>query len=170
VQAFGERFGQAVGQRLEQDRVVVVVVGLEAGHVRIDADAGGDRERADPVLLAAVLRRDEVGQAEVRAFDRLVDLLAQEVQAWLAAVDAGQWLQHHVVADAVRRPQAEHRLRRQPFLRDEPTTVVVRIAGYLPASSQAWKNGVQSMQCRPVRPAGSRRTRACRVVRARAAS
>ena len=72
-------------------------------------------------------------------------------------------LQHDVVADAVRRPQAEHRLRRQPFLRDDaiehlrahrettrvaclPTTASVRIAGYLPASSQAWKNGVQSMQ------------------------
>ena len=52
VQALGEGFGEAVGQRLEQDRVVVVVVGLEAGHVRLDADAGGDGEAADPVLLA----------------------------------------------------------------------------------------------------------------------
>jgi hypothetical protein len=31
VQAFGKGFGQAVGQRLEQDRAVVVVGGQELG-------------------------------------------------------------------------------------------------------------------------------------------
>ena len=80
VQALGEGFGESVGQRLQQDRVVIVVIGLEVRDVRVDADACGDRERADPVLLAAVLRRDEVGQAEIGAVDGFVDLLAEEVE------------------------------------------------------------------------------------------
>ena len=84
MQPLGAGFGQAVGQRLEQDRVVVVVVGLEAGDVRFDADAGVHREGADPVLLAAVLRRDEIGQAEVGAVVGLVGLLAQAVQRTVA--------------------------------------------------------------------------------------
>jgi len=77
---FGERFGEAVGQRLENDRGVVVVVGLEAGQVFLDAEAGGDGEAADPVGLVEFLRRDEVGEAEVGALDRLVGLLAQAAQ------------------------------------------------------------------------------------------
>jgi hypothetical protein len=44
VQPFGAGFGEAVGQRLEQDRTVIVVLGLEARQVRLDADAGVDRE------------------------------------------------------------------------------------------------------------------------------
>src|SRR3546814_6452951 len=79
VQVLGQGLGQAVGQRLEQDDVVVVVVGAEALDVFLDADPGGDRETADPVLPAAILRRDEVGEAEVGTFERLVDPLAEEV-------------------------------------------------------------------------------------------
>src|SRR3546814_10062184 len=66
VQVLGQGLGQAVGQRLEQDDVVVVVVGAEALDVFLDADPGGDRETADPVLPAAILRRDEeIGRAHV---------------------------------------------------------------------------------------------------------
>ena len=73
---FGERFGEAVGQCLEDDRGIVVVVGLEAGQVFLDAEAGGDREAADPVGFVEFLRRDEVGEAEVGALGWLVGLLA----------------------------------------------------------------------------------------------
>ncbi len=157
MQALGQGFGEAVGQRLQQDRVVVVMLGFEARHVGIDADAGGDRERADPVLPAAVGRGDEIGQAEIRALGRLVHLLAQEVQGGLAL-----WVLHaHVVADAVGRPQAEHGLGGQPLLADDAVEhragIAVKLAGLaaddlvgedrreLAGKLQAWKNGVQSM-------------------------
>ena len=86
MQVFGEGFGEAVGQGLEQDRVVVVVISFEARDVGVDAMPGGDREATDPVLLARALRCDEIGQAEVRAFDGFVDLLAEEVQRAAAAI------------------------------------------------------------------------------------
>ena len=47
VQLLGERLGEAVGERLDHDRVVVVVLGLEARGELVGAEAGGDRERAD---------------------------------------------------------------------------------------------------------------------------
>ena len=49
VQTLGQRFGEPIRQRLEQDRVVVIVCRLEARDMRLDADAGGHRERADVV-------------------------------------------------------------------------------------------------------------------------
>jgi hypothetical protein len=109
---------------LEQDRVVVVVVGQEAFDVRLDADARGDGERTDPVLSAAVLWRDEVRQAEIGAFDRFVDLLSQEVQGGGAIAS----FEHHVVADAVCQPQPEHRLRGQPLFRQDAIEHPARIA------------------------------------------
>ena len=83
--------------------------------MRLDADARGHRERADPVLDAAALGGDEVGKADVRAFHRLVHLLAQEVKQRRLPIH----LDPHVVADALRRPQAEHRLRGQPPFRHD---------------------------------------------------
>ena len=116
----GEGLGQAVGQGLEQDRVVVVVIGVEAGDVFVDAQAGGDREHAHPVLPPRLARGDEVGQAEVRAFDRLVHLLAQEVHLQLArGTVAGRDGEFDVVAHRLRRPQAEYRTRAQPLFRDD---------------------------------------------------
>ena len=57
----GKRLCEPVRERLDHD--APVVVGLL--DVRLDrlvlTDAGGDRESADEVLAAAVLRRDEVG-------------------------------------------------------------------------------------------------------------
>jgi hypothetical protein len=76
----GEGLGQAVGQGLEDDRGVVVVVGQEAVEVLLDAQTGGDGEAADPVGLVEFLRCDVVGQAEVGSLGRLVGLLAQAVQ------------------------------------------------------------------------------------------
>uniref|UniRef100_A0A914YJ75 Uncharacterized protein n=1 Tax=Panagrolaimus superbus TaxID=310955 RepID=A0A914YJ75_9BILA len=129
TQALGQCLGEAVGEGLQQDRVVVVMLGLEARDVRVDADAGSDRERADPVLLATVGGRDEVGQAEIRALGRLVHLLAQEVQGGFAL----RVLHADVVADAVGRPQAEHGLGRQPLLADDALEhragIAVQLAG-----------------------------------------
>ena len=66
MQVLGERLGEPIGQRLDHDRVVVVVVGLELAHQLVGADAGGHGEHADVVRHAALARRDEVGQRAVR--------------------------------------------------------------------------------------------------------
>ena len=50
----GEGLGQAVGQRLGQDRRVVVVGRLELGDDLVEPVAGGDRERADEVGDAGI--------------------------------------------------------------------------------------------------------------------
>ncbi len=62
VQHFGERFGQSIGQRLHEDRVVVVVGGFVLGRQRLAADAGRDRETADPIFPPALGRSDKIGQ------------------------------------------------------------------------------------------------------------
>jgi hypothetical protein len=60
VQALGEGFGKAVGQRFEQDVVVIVVLGAEALQVRLDpVDADG--EAADPVAIGI----DEIGRQKL---------------------------------------------------------------------------------------------------------
>ena len=62
VHQFGERFGQAVGQRLGHEGVVVVVVLLKFRDQRFDAQPRGDRERAQIIQRAALPRRDEIRQ------------------------------------------------------------------------------------------------------------
>ena len=49
VQPFGKGLGQPVGQGLDHDRIVVVVLGLEAGGQFVGADARGDGKRAEVV-------------------------------------------------------------------------------------------------------------------------
>ena len=49
MQAFGEGLGQAVGERLEHDRAVVVVLGEELRLLLLAAEARGHREEADVV-------------------------------------------------------------------------------------------------------------------------
>jgi len=65
VQVLGEGFGQTVAQRLEQDRGIVVVRGLERAGALVLADAGGDDEGAQIVFQPARLGRDEVGEAQL---------------------------------------------------------------------------------------------------------
>ena len=66
VQVLGERLGQPVGQRLHHDRVVVVVLLLEASRQLVGAEAGRHREHAEVVGHAALPRRDEVGERPIR--------------------------------------------------------------------------------------------------------
>ena len=63
MQHRGQRLGEAVGEGLEHQSGVVVLVDLEAGDVFIDADARGAGETADVVRDAGVGRGDEVRQA-----------------------------------------------------------------------------------------------------------
>ena len=95
VEVLGERLGEPVGERLDHDRVVVVVLGLEAGGELVGADARGDRERAEVVAGG----RDEVGEAAVRPRSPYVGLLAQERRS------ASPSRRHDVVAVGRRGPE-----------------------------------------------------------------
>ena len=66
VQVLGGRLGQPIGQRLDHDRVVVVLIALELPGQRVGADAGRDGEHAEVVGDAALARRDEVGERQIR--------------------------------------------------------------------------------------------------------
>ena len=76
VEHFGEAFRETVGERLQQDVVIIVDGLLEALEMRFEA-VDSDREAADPVLA---LRIDEIGEAHVRATFALLHLLAKHRQ------------------------------------------------------------------------------------------
>ncbi len=131
VQALGERLRQAVGQGLEQDGAVVVVRRLETRHVRIDADAGGAGERAQPVRHAAVAWREVIGEAQVRHAGRFFLLLAQVVQRGQHRAARVVGVQLDVVADGVGRKQADHRAGAQPALVHDASQHGLRVAQQL---------------------------------------
>ena len=114
MHALGERFGQAVGQRLEDDAAVVVGRLECASAIASSPMPGRDGKAADVVGDAGLLRRDEIGQRSVGAVARRIagDLLAQRVEGReLATLRALVGVELDVVADAVGRPEADHRLR-----------------------------------------------------------
>jgi hypothetical protein len=75
VHALGQGFGEAIGQGLQHDAAIVVVSGFELRDALIDADSGGHRKRTHVVGAAALQRRDEIGQAQLRLVLRLRLLL-----------------------------------------------------------------------------------------------
>ena len=76
VEQLRQGLGQAVGQGLEHEGGVVVVLGLEGRHPGVDADAGGAGEAPQIVVEAGVEGGDEVAQAVVGLARRLAALLA----------------------------------------------------------------------------------------------
>ena len=120
VQPLGEGFRQPVGQRLQQDGAVIVMRALECRHSLINADAGGDGERAQGVGQAGFVRCDPVGQAVMRFALRFRTLLTQVMQReqWLIPGRVG--IERDVVlADPVGREKADDRPRRQPAVGDD---------------------------------------------------
>ena len=67
MQALSESFRQAIGQRLGQDGVVIVIGTLEALGEIVLADAGRHHEGADMVGKLARARRHEIGERHVGA-------------------------------------------------------------------------------------------------------
>ena len=125
---------------------------------------GRHRERADIVGEPALLRRHEIGERGVGPVAPVLarHLLAQRVQhgeqrlarrrprnssTSSPTAFAGQ---KPITALAVTHFSATMRLSiacasANSFLASGPTTLSSRMRGYLPASSQVWKKGVQSM-------------------------
>ena len=80
MQALGKRLGQPIRQRLDHDRVVIVVVGFIVGGQLVDPQARGDGEGADVVAAAAVERGDKIGQGPETRLAFAPPLLSQCVK------------------------------------------------------------------------------------------
>ena len=118
VQVLGERLGQPIGQRLDHDRVVVVVRLLELPRELVGAEARRDRERAEVVRHAALARGDEIGQRQIRLVvgDRS-PAAAASAKRVSSARPRVVLVDDDVVAVAVRRPEAVDAARREQLAR-----------------------------------------------------
>ena len=116
VQVLRERLCETVGERLDHDRLVVVVFGLvPCGELVCPVDR--DREGAQVVAV----RRDVVGETPVRPRVAVRRLLPQETEA--RAVPDGD-----VVSFLLRRPEAVHAARLQLDSLQQRERVVVELA------------------------------------------
>ena len=119
VQVFGKGLGKSVGQRLEQDRVVVVVIRLKHRNLFFHLVTGGDGKPAEVVGDAGFLRRDPVGQTQVGPRGRLVHLLAQEVEGLQDGGPAVVGVDLDIVTHRIGRPESKHRTGGDPFVCDD---------------------------------------------------
>ena len=158
VQVGGERLGQPIGQRLDEDRVVVVVCPLEAPREVVGAEAGRDGERADVVGGAGARVGDEIGERQVRLAvgDRL--LLPQHVEAHQLAGPALVAEEHDVVAVAGGRPEAVDAARRRAAARRRSDRAACARCRTARAPPRRTAGGRESPGSGPSAPTPRRRT------------
>ncbi len=78
VHEFGKGLGKPVGERLDQDRGVIVIRALEAFGDGNLLDSGGDDETANIILFPAVDRRNEIRQCAHSAVRRASTIVGAE--------------------------------------------------------------------------------------------
>ena len=165
VQLFGERLGQPVGQRFDHDRVVIVVVRLELLHQFLECRSRPSRRtHRGNRALPRLDRRDVVGQAAEASSAPRAPIAAAASASGSASrrprrrrcrgrcrrrrCSPGRsrrraWACQRLVAMmSAQQSAAPCRTGRVASL---PTCGSLKIAGYLPFSSHAMKNGDQSM-------------------------
>ena len=76
----GERFCQAISERLEQDGLIVIVCRFEFIKFRFNAQSRGNGEQANMILEAALSGGDVIGQATVGVTCCFVSLLTEKIQ------------------------------------------------------------------------------------------
>src|SRR5581483_709991 len=101
-------------ERLRHDRAVVVVLRLEPRRELVEAETGGDRERADVVAPGAG-RSDVVREAAIGARVAVGGLLPEEREAGAAVVI----VDNDIVAVGRRRPEAVDTPRRDQPVADD---------------------------------------------------
>ena len=164
VQPLGERLGEAVGERAGEDRGVVVVGGLELGDEARPARARRSprsrrRSRRRPVSRGAVK------SARAR-FGRPGGLTICWRSVWIVPTEPGPRLvrvQLDVVADAVRRPEADDR--RSPGgdrSRDDPVEQRLRVVVERAGRRARATGSVEDRRVAPVAAPRSRRTASSR--------
>ena len=133
VEVLGAGFGQPIGQRLEHDRRIVVVGGLERRGPITHPFACRDDEGTDVVFGASALRCDEVGERPVRTIVGVAHLLAQRVQPRCFCC-AGMIAVHgDVVADRRWPARTHDRFGREPLLGDDLVEHLLAIGVELPS-------------------------------------
>ena len=80
MQVFRKGFSQTVRKRLGHDRVILIVVLFKTLRQFFGSMAGGYGKGADVIEPAAVTRRDEVGERQLRLAALTFFLLAQRVK------------------------------------------------------------------------------------------
>ena len=120
MQALRQGFREPVGQGLQHDGPVVVVVLLELAQFPLHAEAGGHGEGADMVPFPGLLRGNEICQRKIRLPGRFLRLLPETVEhgQQSPAVPVRIHLDI-VIADGVGREQAEHGAGAEPLLPDD---------------------------------------------------
>ena len=158
----GERFGDAIGERLHHDRTVIVIgLGEAIGDLAFLRARGHD-EGADIIGLAALAGATKSASARLGLPSRRSNCwrrvwkVAELLRARFARIE------RDVVADGVGRPEADHGFRVEPVLLDDALQHGLRVVEELrarprpvsdrresrdsgPRISQVWKNGVQSI-------------------------
>src|SRR3546814_4220 len=117
--------------RFQEDTRIIVMIGAEAGQMRLDPVPGGHREAADPVALGI----DEIGEAHIGPPLALGDLLAQERDADIARAIGGLLGHDDVVDLAPARPQPGDGLGGQPLFGDDAVEHRLRV---LPKTARAF--------------------------------
>ena len=130
MQILGARLCETVGERLDHDRAVVVVLGFEPAGELVAAETGGDRERADVVTT----RGDVVGEAAVGPGVAVIRLLPQETEADLVAMDSVVILDNDIVAVGRRGPEAVDAPRGEQPVADNLVEQLLRVVVQLARS------------------------------------
>src|SRR5581483_10828060 len=116
VEQLRKRLGQAIGQGLGHDRLVVVVSGLETSGQLVSTKAGGEGEGAEIIVAAAVERRQVIGQAAEARLSLAFPLLAEHGKAAALAGSRVVGEDDQVVAVAGRREEAIDGMRGQQLI------------------------------------------------------
>ena len=110
-----KRFGQAVGQCLEHNGVVVIVLRLVLGDSLVDADSRCHGKCAEVVWHTGAFRRDIIGKTMVEAVRRFDHLLAQKMKSRAHHFARFVCVNLDIIANAVRWIQPEDGICSQPF-------------------------------------------------------
>ena len=120
MQALSQGFREPVGQGLQHDGPVVVVVPLELAQFLLHAETGGHGECADMVPFPGLLRGNEIGQRKIRLPGRFLRLLPEAVEHGQQSPAVPVRIHLDIVmADGVGREQADHGAGAEPVFPDD---------------------------------------------------
>ena len=166
VQILGKRLGQPIGERLDDDRGVVVVLRLEAADEIVDAVPRGDREGADVIddrrcstgATKSASERFGLSSAMTSCW-RSIGKRAISGTGTSGRVPSRWWLvQDDVVAVAVRRPEAVDAARAEELAADDAVEQRLRRARRGRAPRRRVAGGRGSQGSGPSAPTRRRRT------------
>ncbi len=136
MHGFGKGFGKTVSQCQQHDGPVIIVFLLVFFCHGFDFLTGRDGKAADPVWLATVFRRNEIGQGIIGfAFAALFELLTQTMQYRLYFLAFIIGIQLDVITNCVYRPETYDAFRGDQFLLDQLfehfLSIFIKVAGAL---------------------------------------